>query len=71
MSFTGCLQDPNCFQNLTYLSVLMREILTHFLSYLQIPDSPTEAEADETARKKGGKQKEKKKEKPKGKVCIN
>ena len=49
----------------------MREILTHFLSYLQIPDSPTEAEADETARKKGGKQKEKKKEKPKGKVCIN
>ena len=49
----------------------MREILTHFLSYLQIPESPPAADTDETAGNKGRKQKEKKKEKPKGKVCIN
>ena len=49
----------------------MREILTHFLSYSQIPESPPAAETDETASKKSRKQKEKKKEKPKGKVRIN
>jgi len=57
-------------------SVLMWEILTHFLSYSQIPESPP---TEETASKKGRKkkekqqekQKEKRKEKPKGKVGIN
>ena len=54
--------------------MLMWEILEH-LSYSQIPESPTAAETDETASKKGrkqkGKQKEKRKEKPKGKVGVN
>lgn len=53
----------------------MWEILTHFLFYSQIPESPPAAETDETANKKGRKQKEKqkekRKEKPKGKVGIN
>jgi len=41
----------------------MWEILTHFLFYLQIPESPPPAaETDETASKKSRKQKEKQKE---------
>ena len=56
--------------------LLMWEILTHFLSYLQIPESPpTEETASKKGRKEKGKQqekqKEKRKEKPKGKVGIN
>ena len=51
-----------------HFSVLMWEILTHFLSYSQIPESPA---TEKTASKKGRKKKEKPKEKPKGKVGIN
>ena len=54
----------------------MWEILTHFLFYLQIPESPPPAaEMDETASKKShkqkAKQKEKRKEKSKEKVGVN
>ena len=61
---------------LCLFSVLMWEILTHFLFYLQIPESPPPAaEMDETASKKSrkqkAKQKEKRKEKPKEKVGVN
>ena len=53
-------------------SVLMWEILMHFLSYSQIAESPpTEETASKKGRKKKEKQQEKQKEKPKGKVRIN